>query len=80
MTKIISLAHIDTGAHLRRRMAAVAKGSARVAAENISCAAEFSIGQNVRTRQHGNGTVVAIEGGAISIDMGDRVRKFGARQ
>ena len=72
----ISLAHIDSAAHLRRCMQAVQKGMARAAAKNLACAAAFSVGQVVRTRQHGNGTIVAIEGGQISVDMGDRVRKY----
>ena len=76
MTNTISLAHIDTGSSIARHMKAVAKGHARAVAENIACAATFSIGQVVRTRQHGTGTIVAIEGGAISVALNDKIRKF----
>lgn len=78
MANIISLAHIDFGAGMANRMKAVAKNQARAAGENIASAATFSVSQVVRTRQHGVGTIVAINGGAISVALSDKIRKFAA--
>lgn len=72
----ISLAHINTGKLLREHGAKVVAAQAAGRKANEVAANLFSVGQIVKTRMAGNGEIVAIDGGKISVNLSGVVRQF----
>ena len=76
MTQVIDLSHIPTDKLLRARFEKLKK-RADYDAKGIE-GALFSVGQSVKTKMAKVGSVVAIEGNNVSIEINGEVKKFHA--
>lgn len=74
----ISLAHINTAACLRKNTTNFKKLKAKGVANNKAAVAELFVGQNVKTRLGAIGTITAINGGHVTIDLAGSEKIFPA--